>query len=69
MAKVDFGYEALYLLKYLKETGNPLVNDADFINERADLARQEYEKNRLSGLDVLQAQERAMRPLQKKSGI
>ena len=60
MAKADFGYEALYLLKYLKETGNPLANDADFINERADLAGQEYEKNRLAGLDVLQTQERAM---------
>lgn len=63
MAEVDFGYEALYLWKYLKETGNSLANDANFINERADLAGQEYEKSRLSGLDVLQSQERAMEVL------
>jgi len=63
MAKVDFNYYALYLKKYLIDTDNPLADDAEFINDRADLAGQEYENNRLSGLEVFQAEELAMEVL------
>ena len=63
MAKVDFNYYALYLKKYLIDTDNPLADDAEFINERADLTGQEYENNRLSGLEVFQAEELAMEVL------
>ena len=63
MAKVDFNYYALYLIKYLVDNDDPRANDAEFINDRADLAGQEYETNRLSGLEVFQAEELAMEVL------
>ncbi len=63
MSKVDFNYYALYLKKYLVDNDDPRANDAEFINERADLAGQEYETNRLSGLEVFQAEELAMEVL------
>ena len=43
MAKVDFNYYALYLKKYLIDNDDPRANDAEFINDRADLAGQEFE--------------------------
>ncbi len=63
MAKVYFNYYALYLKKYLVDNDDPRANDAEFINDRADLAGQEYETNRLSGLEVFQAEELAMEVL------
>ena len=63
MSKVDFNYYALYLKKYLVDNDDPRANDAKFINDRADLAGQEYETNRLSGLEVFQAEELAMEVL------
>ena len=63
MAKVDFNYYALYLKKYLVDNDDPRKDDAEFINDRADLAGQEYENNRLSGLEVFQAEELAMEVL------
>ena len=63
MAKVDFNYYALYLKKYLVDNDDPRADDAEFINDRADLAGQEYENNRLSGLEVFQAEELAMEVL------
>ena len=63
MAKVDFNYYALYLKKHLVDNDDPRANDAEFINDRADLAGQEYESNRLNGLEVFQAEELAMEVL------
>ena len=72
MAKVDFNYYALYLKKYLYalylkkyliDNDDPRANDTEFINDRADLAGQEYESNRLNGLEVFQAEELAMEVL------
>lgn len=63
MAKVDFNYYALYLKKYLVDNDDPRANDTEFINDRADLAGQEYENNRLCGLEVFQAEELAMEVL------
>ena len=63
MAKVDFNYYALYLKKYLVDNDDPRKDDAEFINDRADLAGQEYESNRLNGLEVFQAEELAMEVL------
>ena len=60
MAKVDFNYYALYLKKYLVDNDDPRKDDAEFINDRADLAGQEFETNRLNGLEVFQAEELAM---------
>ena len=63
MAKVDFNYYALYLKKYLVDNDDPRKDDAEFINDRADLAGQEYESNRLNCLEVFQAEELAMEVL------
>ena len=63
MAKVDFNYYALYLKKYLLDNYDPRKDDAEFINDRADLAGQEFETNRLNGLEVFQAEELAMEVL------
>ena len=63
MAKVDFNYYALYLKKYLVDNDDPRKDDAEFINDRADLAGQEFETNRLNGLEVFQAEELAMEVL------
>ena len=63
MAKVDFNYYALYLKKYLVDNDDPRKDDAEFINDRADLAGLEYESNRLNGLEVFQAEELAMEVL------
>ena len=63
MAKVYFNYYALYLKKYLVDNDDPRKDDAEFINDRADLAGQEFETNRLNGLEVFQAEELAMEVL------
>lgn len=63
MAKVDFNYYALYLKKYLVDNDDPRADDAEFINDRADLAGQEFENNRLNGLEVFQAEELSMEVL------
>lgn len=63
MSKIEFQYTRLYLKKYLVDNDDPRAHDAEFINDRADLAGQEYENNRLSGLEVFQAEELAMEVL------
>jgi len=57
---IRFDYYSLYLLKFLQETGNDLMNDKEFINGRADLAAEEYENVRRDGASVAVAQESAM---------
>jgi len=57
---IRFDYFSLYLLKFLQETGNDLMNDEDFISSRADLAAQEFEDMRRDGASVSMAQESAM---------
>ena len=56
----ELDYYRLYLQKFLKETGNDLMNDEDFVSSRADLAAEEYENVRRDGASVAVAQETAM---------
>ena len=51
---------SLYLLKFLRDTGNDLMNDEEFLSSRADLAAEEYENVRRDGASVAVAQESAM---------
>lgn len=57
---IRFDYYSLYLLKFLKDTGNDLMNDKEFISSRADLAAEEFENVRRDGASVAVAQESAM---------
>ena len=57
---IRFDYYSLYLLKFLQDTDNNLMNDKEFINGRADLAAEEYENIRRDGASVAVAQESAM---------
>lgn len=57
---IRFDYYSLYLLKFLQDTDNVLMNDKEFINGRADLAAEEYENVRRDGASVAVAQESAM---------
>ena len=56
----ELDYYRLYLLKFLQDTGNDLMNDEEFISSRADLAAQEFEDMRRGGASVVVAQESAM---------
>ncbi len=56
----ELDYYRLYLLKFLRDTGNDLMNDEEFISSRADLAAEEYENIRRDGASVVVAQESAM---------
>lgn len=56
----DLSYYRLYLLRYLRDTGNPTYLDSDFVSARSYAAVEEYERMRLGGSDVYQAQESAM---------
>lgn len=56
----ELDYYRLYLLKFLRDTGNDLMNDEEFISSRADLAAEEYENIRRDGASVAVAQESAM---------
>ena len=56
----ELDYYRLYLLKFLQDTGNDLMNDEEFISSRADLAAQEFEDVRRGGASVVVAQESAM---------
>ena len=56
----ELDYYRLYLLKFLQDTGNDLMNDEEFISSRADLAAQELEDMRRDGASVAVAQESAM---------
>ena len=60
---IEASYYSLYLLKYLKDTENPLQHVHDFINSRADDAAGAFEGERRAGATVDQAQEVAMRVL------
>ena len=53
-------YYALYLQKYLTDTGDKRKDDEDFISSQADLAAQELEDMRRDGASVSMAQESAM---------
>ena len=57
---IRFDYYSLYLLKFLQDSGNDLMNDKEFINGRADLAAEEFENVRRDGASVSMAQESAM---------
>ena len=57
---IKFCYYSLYLLKFLRDTGNDLMNDEEFISSRANLAAEEYENVRRDGASVAVAQESAM---------
>jgi len=57
---IKFCYYSLYILKFLQDSGNDLMNDEEFINGRADLAAEEYENVRRDGASVAVAQESAM---------
>ena len=56
----ELDYYRLYLQKFLKETGNDLMDDEEFLSSRADLAAEEYENVRRDGASVAIAQESAM---------
>ena len=60
---IEASYYGLYLLKYLKDTGDPRQHDHDFINSRADDAAGAFEVERRAGATVDQAQEVAMKIL------
>ena len=55
----ELNYYRLYLLKFLRDTGNDLMNDEEFISSRADLAAEEYENIGSDGASVAVAQETA----------
>ena len=57
---IRFDYYSLYLLKFLRDTGNDLMNDEEFLSSRADLAAEEYENVRRDGASVAVAQESVM---------
>ena len=56
----ELSFFRLYLKKYLTDTENPLMDDDEFINARADEAEIEFEERRRDGLTVYQAQELAL---------
>lgn len=56
----ELDYYMLYLQKFLKETGNDLMDDEEFLSSRAELAAEEYENVRRDGASVAVAQESAM---------
>lgn len=56
----EFSFFRLYLKKYLTDTENPLMDDDEFINARADEAEIEFDERRRDGLTVDQAQECAI---------
>lgn len=59
----ELSYYELYLLNYLKEYHPAKVDDIDFIKERSDNAAILFEKSRLDGKTVMDAQEIAMKEL------
>ncbi|MCZ2660844.1 DUF1896 family protein [Bacteroides fragilis] len=59
----ELSYYELYLLNYLKEYHPEKVDDIDFIKERSDNAAILFEKSRLDGKTVMNAQEIAMKEL------
>lgn len=59
----ELSYYELYLLNYLKEYHPEKVDDIDFIKERSDNAAILFEKSRLDGRTVMDAQEIAMKEL------
>lgn len=56
----ELDYYALYLQKYLTDTGDKRKDDEGFISSRAELAAEEYEDMRRGGASVAVAQESAM---------
>lgn len=56
-------YYYLYLRNYLIEEDNPRSAEMEFLEERSEAAAAEYEKCRLDGMTVNQAQECAMKVL------
>ena len=61
--KTNYTYYSQYLINYLRDTDNPLANDAEFIEARAELAAEEFDSNCLCGMEAFQAQEFAMEVL------
>ena len=59
----ELSYYELYLLNYLREYHPEKGDDIDFIKERSDNAAILFEKSRLDGRTVMDAQEIAMKEL------
>lgn len=59
----ELSYYELYLLNYLREYHPEKVDDIDFIKERSDNAAILFEKSRLDGKTVMDAQEIAIKEL------
>ena len=58
--EINHSYYKLYLMRYLRDIGNPSYKDSDFVSARVDAAMDEYERMRLGGADVHQAQESSL---------
>lgn len=56
-------YDGLYLKKVLKENNDPRANDEQFIIGRVERSTKEFERQRLAGMAVDQAQEISMHVL------
>jgi hypothetical protein len=57
---MEANYYTNYLKAYLIDVGDPLKNDTDFIESRANAASEEYEVQRRGGAPPPCAQELAM---------
>lgn len=57
---MDANYYTSYLKGYLTDVDDPLKDDADFINSRAEQASDTFEQRRRAGVPPACAQELAM---------
>ena len=57
---MDTNYYSSYLKAYLIDAGDPLMDDNDFIELRAELASDAFEQQRRAGVPPACAQELAM---------
>lgn len=57
---MEINYYTSYLKAYLVDVNDPLKDDDDFIEDRADYASEAFEQQRLAGASTTCAQELAM---------
>ena len=57
---MEINYYTIYLKAYLVDVNDPLKDDDDFIEDRADYASEAFEQQRLAGASPICAQELAM---------
>lgn len=57
---MEVNYYTCYLKAYLVEVNDPLKNDENFIEDRANYASEAFEQQRLAGVSPICAQELAM---------